>query len=435
MEMRRLVAIAVIASVLISGLMAMGGGEVEAITEDQTDTLKVFVPQSPGIPEGVTALAEAYMEAHPDKTITIRTVPFSQYKQQLTIMWSSDEVDNVVTFAPCETPSHVYNGCLLPLDDVLPPEEQAKYLPAAIESATVDGHIYSYPFRESCAAMYYNKEFFEMAGVEAPSMEDPWTWEEWRENMLLIRSVVKEETGKDVWGLTFLTNPGQGDFWTTPIIRSAGTRDSNTFKAIADDGVTLTGYADTPEAMEAYHFYQDLYTVDKLAPNAEVPDAFATGQSITMISFMATANTFDTQFPDLEYGVMPLPYFVTPITHTSGFAYSVSARTKCPDLAKDFVKFACSDEGIRIYFETSGPDLLSRMGWADEHPEYYEGEVQKAFVKNLELYGEARPKTQAYTIYNQVMGFDLFIDLALGADVETAVEDYIARFERQAKSM
>ena len=433
--MKKALALVLVALVCAAGLFAMGGNEATVVAEDQTDTLRVFVPQSPGIPEGVAAIAEAYMEAHPDKTIEIRSVPFSQYKQQLTIMWSSDEVDDVVTFAPCETPSHVYNGCLLPLDDILPPEEQAKYIPAAIESATIDGHIYSYPFRESCSAMYYNKAYFDMAGIEAPSIENPWTWEEWRENMLMIREAVKEQTGRDVWGLTFLTNPGQGDFWTTPIIRSAGAQNSDTFKAIADDGVTLKGYADTPEAMEAYHFYQDLYTVDKLAPNAEVPDAFATGQSITMISFMATANIFNTQFPDLEWGVMPLPYFVTPITHTSGFAYSVSARTQCPNLAKDFVKFACSDEGIKLYFDTSGSDLLSRIGWAEEHPEYYEADYQKFFAENLELYGAARPKTQAYTIYNQVMGFDMFIDLALGADVESTVNDAIARFERQAKSM
>ena len=434
--MRKIIAFTIIVLLCITGLAAMGSSDGQAsITEDKTDTLRIFVPQSPGIPEGVTALAQAYMEAHPDKTITVRSVPFSQYKQQLTIMWSSDQVDDIVTFAPCETPSHVYNGCLLPLDDILPPEKQAEFLPAAIESATVDGHIYSYPFRESCSAMYYNKTYFEMAGIEAPPIDDPWTWEEWRENMLKIREVVKAQTGRDVWGLTFLTNPGQGDFWTTQIIRSAGERGSNTFKAIADDGVTLTGYADTPEAMDAYHFYQDLYTVDKLAPNAEVPDAFATGQSITMISFMATANIFNTQFPELEWGVMPLPYFVTPMTHTSGFAYSVSARTQCPNLAKDFVEFACSDEGIRIYFDVSGSDLLSKIGWAEKNPEYYAADYQKFFAENLEMYGETRPKTHAYTIYNQVMGFDMFVDLALGADVETTVRDSIARFERQAKSM
>ena len=434
--MRKLIVLAIAALICVSGIAAMGGSEAPAApAEDQTDVLKIFLPQSPGVPEGVAAIAEAYMEDHPGKTIEIRTVPFGQYKQQLTIMWSSDEVDDIVMFAPCEVPSHVYNGCLLPLDDVFPPEEQAKYIPAVIESATVDGHIYSYPFRESCSAMYYNKEFFEMAGIEAPPIDDPWTWEEWRENMLAIRDKVKEETGKDVWGLTFLTNPGQGDFWTTQIIRSAGTRGSNTFKAIADDGVTLTGYADTPEAMEAYRFYQDLYIADRLAPNAEVPDAFATGQSITMISFLATANLLNSQFPELEWGLMPLPYFVTPLTHTSGFAYSVSAKTKCPDLAKDFVRFACSDEGIMIFFDASGTDLLSKAGFADEHPEYYTEDYQKFFQKNLEMYGEARPKTQAYTIYNQVLGFDMFIDLALGGDIDTTVHEAITRFERQARSM
>lgn len=427
--------VAMILMIAILPVAANGTAEAASVTGDQTNTLKIFVPQSPGIPEGVSALADAYMEQHPDKKIDIRTVPFAKYKEQLTIMWSSDEVDDIVTFATCETASHVYNGCLLPLDDILPPEEQEKYIPAVIDAATIDGHIYSYPFRESCSAMYYNKEYFEMAGIEPATFEDPWTWPEWRENMLKIQSVVKESSGKDVWGLTFLANPGSGDFWVTPIIRSNGAPDSNTFKAIADDGMTLHGYADTPEAMEAYQFYQDLFIKDKLSPNAEVPDAFATGQSITMISFLATATTLNTSFPDLEWGLMPLPYFKTPITHTSGFAYSISAKTKCPELAKDFVKFACSEEGIKIYFETSGSDLLSLIDFAENHPEYYEEDYQQFFIRNLQEYGQARPQTPAYTIYNAVIGFDLFEDIAKGADIESTVKKQIDIFEKQARNM
>lgn len=430
--MKKTIVFVLMLTLILGFGFAAGGSEK---TTEEPNVLKIFVPQSPGIPEGVGALAKVFMEQNPGKTVTIRTVPFAKYKEQLTVMWSSNEVDDIVTFATCETASHVINGCLLPLDSILPPEEKAKFIPAVIEAATYDGQIYSYPFRESCSAMYYNKKYFEMAGIEPATFENPWTWPEWRENMLKIREVVARETGKTPWGLTYLSNPGSGDFWVTPIIRSNGEKGSNTYQAISDDGRTLQGYADTPEAMEAYRFYQDLFMKDKLAPNAEVPDAFATGQAITMVSFMATANLFNTSFPELEWGVMPLPYFKTPITHTSGFAYSISAKTKCPELAKAFVEFAGSEEGIQIYFETSGPDLLSRIGFEQSHPEYYQEDYQQFFVKNLQAYGEARPKTPAYTIYNAVIGFDLFEDLAKGANVEKTVADKIKIFENQARNL
>lgn len=407
----------------------------EEAIQDEGNELKVFVPQSPGLVEGITAVAEAFMEKNPGKTVTIRSVPFGKYKEQLRVMWSSDEVDDVVSFAPVESPTWAYFGSLLPLDDILPPSEQAKFIPSAIEAATYNGHIYSYPFRESCSAMYYNKEMFALAGVEPATLDKPWTWEEWRTNILKIRDAVKQATGKEPWGLTFLTNPGQGDFWITPIIRSNGEPGSNTYKAIADDGITLHGYADTPEAMEAYQFYQNLYTVDKLAPTAEVPDAFATGNAITMISFMQTGNLFNKQFPDLQWGVMPLPYFKTPVTHTSGFAYSISAKTKVPNLAKAFVSFAGSEEGIMTYFDTSGSELVSRIDFPEKHPEYYEGELAQAFTKILLKYGIARPRTPAYMVYNTIIGFQMFKDIDLGADIPSTVEKYITKFEKQAKSM
>lgn len=433
--MKRIATALFVSLLILTSAFAMGGSDNATITEDQTDTLKIFVPQSPGIPEGTKALAEAFEASHPGKKVEVRSVPFNKYKEQLTVMWSSDDVDDIVTFATCETYNHAANGCLLPLDDILPPSEQDKFISSVIEAATYEGHIYSYPFREACSAMYYNKDFFEMAGIEPATFEDPWTWQEWKENMLKIRDIVAKETGTTPWGLTYLKNPGAGDFWVTPMIRSNGEIGSNTFNAISPDGKTLHGYADTPEALEAYKFYQDLFITDKLSPNAEVPDAFATGQSITMISFMATASQLNKQFPDLNWGLMPVPFFKTQIAHTSGFAYSISQKTKCPNLAKEFVEFAASEEGTMIYFNTSGSDLLSRKDFAEKHPEYYSEDYQQFFARALQEYGYARPKTPAYVIYNSVMGFKLFEDLAKGADIRETVEKQINIFEKQVQSI
>ena len=373
------------------------------------------------------------MEKHPGIVITVRSVPFNKYKEQLTVMWSSDTVDDIVMFSTTDSLSYAYLGSLLPLDDILPESEKKLFIPAVIEAATYDGKIFSYPFRESCSAMYYNKDFFALAGVEPAALENPWTWTEWKENIGKVRNVVEKKSGKLPWGLTFLSNPGSGDFWVTPMVRSNGTEDSNTYKAISPNGMTLTGYTDTAEAMEAYKFYQDLYQVDKFSPIAEVPDAFATGQSVTMISFLATASQLEKSFPDLNWGLMPLPYFKTPITHTGGFAFSVSAKTQVPTLAKDFVKFAGSEEGLVLYSKTSGSDIVSRLDFSEKHSELYAKQYQQFFLKNLALYGEARPKTAGYALYNAIIGFSMFENLAAGADIEKTVKDKIAIFEAQMK--
>ncbi|AEV28370.1 ABC-type sugar transport system, periplasmic component [Sphaerochaeta pleomorpha str. Grapes] len=427
--------VAMLILIVMASAMLFANGKVEKAPLEESKVLKIFVPQSPGVPQGMEALAKAYMEKNPDTQISVRSVPFGKYKEQLTVMWSSDEVDDIIMSAVTDAPTNAYFGSLLPLDDILDVSQQGLFVPSVIETATYEGHLYAYPFRESCSAMYYNKEYFALAGIEPATLENPWTWSQWKENILAVRDAVEKKNGQRLWGLTFLSNPGAGDFWITPIIRSNGVKGSNTYKAISPDGMTLTGYADTPEAMEAYAFYQDLYQKDNICSLAEVPDAFATGQSITMISFLATASQLNSKFPDLSWGLMPLPYFKTPLTHTGGFAISVSAKTKVPNLAKDFVKFAGSEEGLVTYFKTSGVDLVSRIGFAEKHPELYAKEAQQFFLKNLEMYGEARPITPGYTLYNAIIGFDMFEDIVSGADIEKTVKDKIKIFENQMKNL
>jgi len=419
---------------LLSVSTLFGAGQKEPATKGPSE-LKILVPQSPGIPEGIEALAKAYMQKHPEVTVTIRSVPFNRYKEQLQIMWSSNDVDDIITTGSPDIVNFAYYGALLPLDDILPASERSQFIKSSIDAVTYEGKVYAYPFREAASAMFYNKTYFAMAGVEPAPIDAPWTWSEWLQNITKVRSAVKAQTGKDVWGLTFLSNPGRGDFWLTPIIRSNGTPDSPTYKAISSDGMTLTGYADTPQAMEAYRFYQKLYTEYKMAPTAEVPDAFGTGQSITFLSFLSSANELNRKFPNTEWGIMPNPYFKTPLTHTGGFTYAVSAKSKNPTVAKDFIRFAGSDEGIQIYFNTSGSDLVSRIGFSERFPKYFEDENQKFFSNILEKYGEARPATPGYVLYNSIMGFNLFLDLATGADVEQTVRTKIKEFENQVKNM
>ena len=413
-------------------LFAAGQGEQKTTRQSE---LKLFVPQSPGVVEGIQAVAEAYMQHFPEVTITIRSVPFNRYKEQLQIMWASNDVDDIITTGSPDISNYAYYGALLPLDDILPASERNQFINGAIEAVTYHGKIYAYPFREAASALFYNKTYFNLAGIEAAPLDTPWTWAEWEKNVTKVIQTTKQETGKTLWGMTFLSNPGRGDFWLTPIIRSAGEIGSPTYQAISADGMTLAGYADTPEALEAYRFYQSLYTTKKLAPNAEVPDAFGTGQSATFVGFLSSAHDLKKNFPDLQWGIMPMPYFKTPIIHTGGFTYAVSAKTKNPIIAKDFVKFAGSDEGIKAYFDASGSDLLSRNGFAERYPHYFEDPYQQTFTYILNNYGQARPNTPAYVLYNSIMGFNFFLDLAAGADVEQTIREKIKEFETQAKSM
>lgn len=407
------------------------GQSDEASENSDAANLKIFVPNSPGLVDGMDAVLKSYAEQNPGLSYELRSVPFKKYKDALQVMWSSSDVDDIISTGAPDIANYASYGALQPLDDILPEAEHGLFLDSVIDAVSYEGSIYAYPFREAASAMYYNKDMFAAAGLTAPEIDDPWTWPEFLENMKKIQAVQEKEEGKQVWGLTFLSNPGRGDFWITPIIRSAGDEGSNTFKAISDDGLSLKGYADTPEAMKAYAFYQSLYTEHKICSQAEIPDAFGNGQAATLMSFMSTAKQLNKKFPDLNWGLMPNPYFKTPITHTGGFTLALSAKSDNSGAAKGFIRFAGSVEGLKTYIDVSGSDILSRKDFSMQYPEYYAEDYQKFFVEILNKYGYARPLTPGYVLYNSIMGFQLYQDLALGGDVDQTVNAKISELENQ----
>ena len=86
---------------------------------------------------------------------------------------------------------------------------------------------------------------------------------------------------------------------------------------------------------------------------------------------------------------------------------------------------------MRIVLKLCAKVRVSRVDFAKNNPQYYAEDYQKFFSDIMNKYGEARPLTPGYVLYNQIMGFSLYPDLALGADVETVVAQRIKELESQ----
>ncbi len=84
-----------------------------------------------------------------------------------------------------------------------------------MQEAYQDGKPVAIPLNDTVNGIIYNKELFEEAGIEAPTFEDNWTWEEFNENMVKL----KENSSADyAWTMDysefrlatiFYTNDGQ----------------------------------------------------------------------------------------------------------------------------------------------------------------------------------------------------------------------------------
>ncbi|MBK8023142.1 MAG: extracellular solute-binding protein [Chloroflexi bacterium] len=257
---------------LLMFLLVMVG---PALMQDAV-TIEFWIPSGRGRDEGSAAVVEAFEAANPGIQVEITSIPFGEFLNALQVAYAGNTPPDVVLTNGVAIQNLAYNGALLPIDDALTEEDIADFMPDLVDMVTYDGQMYGIPWAQAGAIIYYNADLFEAAGVVPPAtLEDTWTWPEFVENVNAVRAYHQDQ-GTDLWGMVGIDNPMTGSFFTWTLIRSNSSPGEPLWESIAPDFTTVAGYIDTPEAMEAYAFYQSLYT-DDFMPSDEVPDAFGTG--------------------------------------------------------------------------------------------------------------------------------------------------------------
>ncbi|MCZ7570010.1 MAG: sugar ABC transporter substrate-binding protein [Ardenticatenaceae bacterium] len=391
-------------------------------------TIEYWIPAGQGREPAVAEVVKAFEATHPTIKVNVTAIPFGEFANALQVGLASDNPPDAAFAGGPDIPFLAYNGALRPVDDLLTAEDRADFNPDLIDMVSLDGVAYGMPFANSGVAMYYNVDSFEAAGVEVPtSLDDVWTWPEFVENVNRVVAHQTEE-GHKVWGMVGLDNPIISTFFAWTLVRSGSAPGSPLWDGIAPDHTTVAGYIDTPEALEAYAFYQSLYT-SGFAPNENVPDAFGTGQAATLFAIPPTAATLTRDFPDLKWAVMPIPYLKTPLTHTGSFAHILAARSTRSEAAGEFIHFFSSPDGYLTYHATTAM-IPGRKSLQDELPELQSGFLKTVYDEIL-AWGQARPGGPGHSIFNRIVATDMMRNIALGTDIKTAVASTVDEADAQ----
>ena len=134
---------------------------------------------SPAEVETHQAVADAFMESHPDINIEIMAEPWNDYFTKIQTLWASGDsaaIPDVLFLWP--TPRYAADGVLENLDSYIEAAgyDLDDYWPALLESAMYDGSVYGFPRDIGLEVLYYNKDIFDEAGVAYP--DDTWTWDD-----------------------------------------------------------------------------------------------------------------------------------------------------------------------------------------------------------------------------------------------------------------
>ena len=207
-------------------------------------------------------------------------------------------------------------------DEILPMDELFKYgdqkagdflhkefWPAMHKNAQVMGTTYAIPFHNSTPILYYNKTMFDRAGIKQP----PQTWAE-----LLADAKKLTDESKGQWGIMLpSTNDDYGGWIFSALVRANGGKYFN-------EDYPGEVYYNSPTAIGALRFWQDLIYKDKVMPSGvlnskQISAAFFSGKlGMAMLSTGALGFMRENS-KDFELGVAQkkaayqfLTYLVSP---------------------------------------------------------------------------------------------------------------------------
>ncbi len=288
--------------------------------------------------------------------VTAKYVPFADFKKQLSIGASADELPDV---AILDSPDHAAYVEMGIFEDLTGKFDVSNYYEGTVNSCTVDGKLYGVPFGANCLALYYNEDMLKAAECEVPS-----TWDE-------LKTVAKALTKDNVTGLALCSVQNEeGTFNFTPWLWSTG----------------ATSYdIDNENGIRALTFIQDLVNEGVMSKECinwtqgDVMNQFISGNVAMMENGPWQIPTMQAEAPELNWKVTLLPKDSEYASVLGGENYAVIKGGNVEG-ALDFLTYSTSEAQVKY--------LMDKFGYISADKTIAEGQFEadspyQPFVEEL----------------------------------------------------
>jgi len=353
----------------------------------------------PGVPEGKTLdgtefiewASKAYMEIHPNVTVTGVLVSNAEFPQKQAAAIAAGNTPNVIRLLSGLVELS-RAGLLLPLDGYISAADRADFVPVALADATVDGKVMQLPWNFGNNGMGITNliypPMFEASGVDWKKIvEKGWTMDEF----VAIGKKVSKDTNGDGQNDVFLTGFQAKAFDTDwPMVYNHGGR-------LLNDKETAFA-VDSAETIAGYQFIVDAIYKHNIAPKgAEAADNYGVIRPFHAHQIaMGNGGPYEIGRIDREvkagnaqkFRPYVAPYPEVPGkrrgTYLTSGGFSVFKKAKTPatlEAAVDFAQFLTSKEML-VRLES----LLYISGRKSANAEMYKSPEWLEFKPDIALY-------------------------------------------------
>jgi len=275
-----------------------------------------------------------------------------------------------------------WNGIneVLPLDDLLPKDFLANFVPSGLQAFAIDGKLMGLPYFLDPRAMYYRKDLFDKAGLKPPA-----TWDD----VIAAGQALHKPPDMTGFGMTFARKSDDLDYWWYPFLGAVGA--GGNVRIWTDDGHSRFA---VPEAIQATQFLVDLNQKYKITNtdyatagrDEELQPLFYAGKLAMLITGSWFPTLLKNNAPDLAVGIEMPPVAKPDIKPATGFwpdCVIMFKQTKHPKEAATLLEFMFGKENRLLFAKQRGviPERID----VGQDPAYAVSDTEKFFVKSLEV--------------------------------------------------
>lgn len=362
-------------------------------------------------------------------TLNFRKVPFGDLDRSVRSANQGGTPPDVFLANAPNVVTYVNLGLVEPVTDMFSQEDLDDLFPTPRIGSTVNGEFYGPSTNENGQALYYDRQLTDRLGIKPPTtLDEAWTWDEALEIFKEVQASERSSRSTEQFWALFPNMGNTGMFFSGIFPRSAGEVGSNAYKMVSDDGRTVDGYLNDPQAISGLQLMQDIHHKHGIAPITKQADLFYNDQ----IAFFQGVPIYYSRIlaarPDIDLASTPVPYSKTPVLHTGSFAWLVNKQAARMGDAKLFVKFMGSKEGNDIVARgwTSPPIRRSMIA---DRPELNTAPLA-LFVEAMDKWSVPRPQTPGFSELDAEWS-KLEADIVNGGDVKSLVDGAVGRIDTQ----
>lgn len=321
---------------------------------------------------------DSYQKENKHISIDFKTKSFLDYENELINAFAAGEGPDIFYFHNTWLPKHKLKLSPMPQSEefMTARDFENTFMDTAYLDFVDENKIYALPLYIDTLALYYNKNFFNTAGISSP----PITWSEFIEDVEIL-------TKRDQWGN--ITQSGAAIGTAENVNRSTdilcllmlqtGTKmtDDGNRKAIFNQATYLEKKPFNP-GQEALRFYTDFANPNKQAYcwNRQMPysiDAFYQGKTAMMINYSHHIETIQDKASYFDFDVAPVPQIKVrefDVNYPNYWGLAVSKTSKHSTVAWKLISSFAQRQNLQNYLEkaqrpTSRRDLVK---WQESDP-------------------------------------------------------------------